>query len=188
MCRGGDFMARIYSASDELVSYANDITTNARLAVDAKKGLSVTLSAELGASVEETAKILGISTMTVMRYRQEMKRSFETGFFGTVENRGGRRNQLMTLEEENKFLDKWLSQALAGEVIDMAPIHNDLIEVVRHDVPISTTYRMLERHGWRKLAPDTKHPKSDPAAQEEFKKNSPKCWRPSRSKTKKGYQ
>jgi hypothetical protein len=31
-------------------------------------------------------------------------------------------------------------------------------------------YRLLERHGWRKVAPDTHHPKSDPAAQEEWKK------------------
>ena len=38
--------------------------------------------------------------------------------------------------------------------------------------------RLLERHGWRKVAPDTHHPKSDPAAQEEWKKNCRKCWRP----------
>jgi hypothetical protein len=43
---------------------------------------------------------------------------------------------------------------------------------------MSTTYRLLARHGWRKVQPDTKHPKSDPAAQDEFKKNSPKLWLP----------
>jgi hypothetical protein len=36
--------------------------------------------------------------------------------------------------------------------------------------PMSTTYRLLARHGWRKVQPDTKHPKSDPALQDEFKK------------------
>jgi hypothetical protein len=34
-------------------------------------------------------------------------------------------------------------------------------------------YRLLERHGRRKVAPDTHHPKSDPAAQEEWKKKLP---------------
>ena len=34
-------------------------------------------------------------------------------------------------------------------------------------------YRLLARHGWRKVAPDTRHPKSDLAVQEEWKKNSP---------------
>ena len=39
--------------------------------------------------------------------------------------------------------------------------------------------RLLARHGWRKVAPDTRHPKSDPLAQEQWKKNSPTCWMPS---------
>jgi hypothetical protein len=49
---------------------------------------------------------------------------------------------------------------------------------------MSTTYRLLARHGWRKVQPDTKHPKSDPAAQDEFKKNSPKLWLPPAARTR----
>ncbi|WP_425286994.1 winged helix-turn-helix domain-containing protein [Nitrosomonas communis] len=30
---------------------------------------------------------------------------------------------------------------------------------------------MLHRHGWRKLAPDKRHPKADVLAQDEWKKN-----------------
>jgi hypothetical protein len=45
-------------------------------------------------------------------------------------------------------------------------------------VAASVVYRMLARHGWRKVAPDTRHPKSDPVAQEDWKKNSPKRWKP----------
>ena len=41
---------------------------------------------------------------------------------------------------------------------------------------LSTLYGMLKRHGWRKLALDTRHPKSDPAAQEAFKKTFPNGW------------
>jgi hypothetical protein len=36
----------------------------------------------------------------------------------------------------------------------------------------SAVHRLLERHGWRKVSPDTHHSKSDPAAQEEWKKTS----------------
>ena len=32
-------------------------------------------------------------------------------------------------------------------------------------------YRLLERHGWRKVAPDTRHPKAQPSVQDEWKKN-----------------
>ena len=44
-------------------------------------------------------------------------------------------------------------------------------------VAASTVYRILARHGWRKVTPDTCHPKRDAKAQEEFKKNSSKRWR-----------
>jgi hypothetical protein len=50
-----------------------------------------------------------------------------------------------------------------------------LIKHLGHDTSPSTTYRMLARHGWRKVQPDTKHPKSDQAAQEEFKKTPGAC-------------
>ena len=48
----------------------------------------------------------------------------------------------------------------------------------RRKVAPSVVYRLLARHGWRKVAPDTQHPKSDPVVQAEWKKNFPKRWRP----------
>lgn len=41
-----------------------------------------------------------------------------------------------------------------------------------HPVPKSTVYRLLARHGWRKLVPRPTHPDANPAVQEEFKKSS----------------
>jgi transposase len=59
---------------------------------------------------------------------------------------------------------------------------SDLREAIQRQagkkVRLSTVYRMLARHGWRKVAPDTRHPKSDPAAQEAYKKNSRGWWQP----------
>lgn len=91
---------------------------------------------------------------------------------------GGRRNSSMTIEEERDFLSQWKEKAASGGVLTVPPIHAALVERLGHDTPMSTTYRLLARHGWRKVQPDTKHPKSDPAMQEEFKKNSPKQWLP----------
>ncbi len=84
----------------------------------------------------------------------------------------------MTIEEERVFLYQWQEQATRGGVLTVPPIHAALIERLGHTIPLSTTYRLLARHGWRKVQPDTKHPKSDPAAQDEFKKNSRKQWLP----------
>ena len=77
----------------------------------------------------------------------------------------------MTLEQEQAFLAQWEQKATAGGVLTVLPIHAALVERLGHDTPMSTTYRLLARNGWRKVKPDTKHPKSDPAKQAEFKKN-----------------
>ncbi|AIA31836.1 helix-turn-helix domain-containing protein [Leptospirillum ferriphilum] len=52
------------------------------------------------------------------------------------------------------------------------PIHAALEERVGHTVPKSTVYRLLARHGWRKVSPDTRHPKADPAVQDAYKTTS----------------
>ena len=41
---------------------------------------------------------------------------------------------------------------------------------VGHKVDDSTIYRLLGRHGWRKLMPRPRHPQADQQAQEQFKK------------------
>jgi hypothetical protein len=38
----------------------------------------------------------------------------------------------------------------------------------------STVYRLLDRHGWRKVTPRPRHPKADPAAQAAFKPKFPR--------------
>ena len=83
----------------------------------------------------------------------------------------------MTLEEEREFLAQWDAQAIQGGVLTVPPIHAALVKKLGHDIPMATTYRLLARHGWRKVQPDTKHPKSAPDAQE-GKKNSRKRWLP----------
>ena len=61
----------------------------------------------------------------------------------------------------------------------LSPIRAALAQRLGRPVAASVVWRLLARHGWRKVAPDTRHPKSDLAAQEAWKKNSPKRWLPS---------
>jgi len=78
----------------------------------------------------------------------------------------------MTIEEEHQFLLQWQDQAAQGGILTVPPIHAALVEKTGHAIPLSTTYRLLARHGWRKVQPDTQHPKSDPLS----------CWAPSPSR------
>jgi transposase len=84
----------------------------------------------------------------------------------------------MTLEEEKSFLAPWLEQAMNGTLVVVSPIRAALSQHLGQPVKASVVYRMLARHGWRKVAPDTRHPKSDPAVQEAWKKNSRMSWKP----------
>jgi hypothetical protein len=83
---------------------------------------------------------------------------------------GGRHCFSLILEEEKEFLFSWEGDARSGGVLSVPPIHSALIKRTGHNTPPSTTYRKLARHRWRKVQPETKHSKSDPKVQEEFKK------------------
>ncbi|MBI3278818.1 MAG: winged helix-turn-helix domain-containing protein [Acidobacteria bacterium] len=89
------------------------------------------------------------------------------------------KNQDGALEEEKAFLAPWAEQARGAGVLVVSPLRAALAEKLgRKKVAASVVYRLLARHGWRKVAPDTRHPKSDPAAQAEWKKNFRKRWLP----------
>jgi hypothetical protein len=65
---------------------------------------------------------------------------------------GERRRQLLSEEEEPRFLAPWVAQAESGGLLVVPPIHATLETQPGRRVPASTVYRMLARHGWRKVA------------------------------------
>ena len=83
---------------------------------------------------------------------------------------GGRNNAYMTPEEERVFLAPFGKTAPSGGIVETGRIKEAFEAQVGERVPKSTIYRLLRRHGWRKITPRKKHPKSDPAKQEEIKK------------------
>ncbi len=84
--------------------------------------------------------------------------------------RGGRYRAKLTLVEEVEFLEPFITKALTGQVATAKEIHAALEVRVGHQVDRSTTYRLLNRHGWRKLAPRPRHSESDQEVQDTFKK------------------
>ena len=128
-------------------------------------------------TLEQTAAALGVGRATVPRLQQRFRDSQAVG--GRRRTWGGRRKALMSLEREREFLAPWLAQAQRGEVLVVSPIQAALAQELGRSVKPSVVYRLLERHGWRKVAPDTRHPKSDPVVQENWKKNSRRSWQAS---------
>jgi transposase len=76
----------------------------------------------------------------------------------------------LRLEEEQHFLAPFFARAQTGEIATAAEIQRAFEARVGHEVDDSTIYRLLDRHGWRKLLPRPTHPKASKEAQEQFKK------------------
>jgi len=92
---------------------------------------------------------------------------------------GGRRHALLTPEQEQAFMADWKDAAERGELVVLTPLRAALDRQLGRRVKPSVVYRLVQRHRWRKVAPDTRHPKADPQVQSEWKKKRcPKTWRP----------
>jgi len=138
---------------------------------------AVLLPALFGATLEQTANVLGVGRATVARLQVAFRRQ-RSALPTSARNWGGRRQSLLTQEEEVAFLKPWLASAATGNLVVVSPIQAALAQRLGQPVKPSVVYRLLSRHGWRKVAPDTRHPKSQPEVQEAWKKNSRKCWKP----------
>lgn len=168
-------MSRVAKFPKEAEDLAKRLVADENSARDVKKGLSVTLAVG-GWSNERIAEALQVSAATVVRMHREVREG-PAAAAPEAAPWGGRRNQLMSEAAEEAFLRPYLDEAESGGILVVPPIHAALREHLGRKVALSTVYRMLHRHGWRKLAPDSAHPKQDKEAQEAFKKGgSRKRW------------
>jgi transposase len=92
--------------------------------------------------------------------------------------KGGRRSGYLSLAEERAFLAPFFGRAQKGELATTEEIWRAFEARVGHEVDDSTIYRLLDRHGWRKLMPRPRHPKADPQAQHQFKKTLQRRFKP----------
>lgn len=60
--------------------------------------------------------------------------------------------------------------AIKGGVVEIGKVHKLFEEKAGGKVAKYTAYRLLHRHGWRKIAPRPYHPKQKADAIETFKK------------------
>ena len=137
----------------------------------------VLIRATLGSTASEIAELLGWSTATVHVIHSRWAKEGEALF--DVRRRGGRRNHHLSAEVEAKVLAPFLAKAQAGGMLHVAEIQRAYEQQVGKAVAPSTVYRLLDRHGWRKVVPRPRHPKADVAAQAVFKKT-PKTGAPRR--------
>lgn len=88
-----------------------------------------------------------------------------------VKGQGGRKNEILTIEQEKLFLKQFFDTAIKGQIATAEEIRKAFVKQTgREKVAKSTIYDLLKRHGWSKKKARPIHPKSDKEAQTAFKK------------------
>jgi transposase len=140
--------------------------------------LCLWLRAALGLSAPQVAQALGWSLSAVHHVQARYLQHGSAALFGP--GRGGRAHAHLSVAEEQQLLTRFAVSATHGGVVEASPVRRAYEAAVGHTVPKSTLYRLLSRHGWRKLAPRPRHRAASEIAQKAFKKSSvawciPRC-------------
>jgi transposase len=97
----------------------------------------------------------------------------KNGLEALADGRGGRYREYMSVEEEVEFLAPFEQKSQTGALATVREVKKSYEEKVGFEVHETTIYRLLERHGFRKIVPYKRHKKADIEAQESFKKTLP---------------
>lgn len=171
-------MARPRTIDSDMVEQAQLLASQTDDIGELRMAQAVLLPALAQLTLKAAAKVMGVGRATVARLQTRFRH--HKGSVPPPSRRwGGRRRALLKPEEEQAFLAAWRPQAEQGQLVVVTPLQVALEEKLGRRLKPSVVYRLLDRHHWRKVAPDTRHPKAESAVQEEWKKKrSPKSWRP----------
>ena len=133
-----------------------------------RERIQMVLLRESGMTQPAIAEAMGVSLSTVNRAHM----AYDGGGIKALKPKpiGGRQRENMTLSEEKALLARFGKAAGAGEMLNILKLKVAYEKAIGHETSNSTVYKLLARHGWRKLMPRPFHPKRDLAVQDAFKK------------------
>lgn len=121
-----------------------------------------------GKQSKEIAKEIGISAPYIS---QLSAKYFKGGIEAISGNHYGGNRRNMSYEEEEAILKPFYEKAERGQIVEISEIKAAYQEKVDHKISEVQIYRVLHRHGWRKIMPRSRHPKkASPEAIEASKK------------------
>ena len=127
----------------------------------------------MGKSNGEISEIVGFSKQYIIeivaKYRNE-------GMDAILTDKRTGNNRKLSYQEEVIFLEQFYDLAEAGQLVTIHTIISKYEELTGEPCADTTIYRLLKRHGWRKISPRPAHPgkasKEDIEASKKLTKNS----------------
>ena len=120
----------------------------------------------LGKKNKEIAEILEIHEKVVSKWISIFSNQ---GTQGLMNKPKGVNHRNMTFEQEEEFLKQFEERAKKGELLNTNEIKQEYIKLVGHNIGHEQIYRVLRRHGYRKIMPRSRHPKK--ASDEEIEQS-----------------
>ena len=145
------------------------LMSEARNISELKRAQCIYFRSEHGLPPQQIADMVGFDVGTVRNLHSAFLRDGEAAL--KLSGKGGRYHAYLTEEEEASWLEGFRDAGENGGILEVGRIQAAFEEKVGRKVAKSTVYDLLHRHGWRKITPRPRHPKSDPDAAASFKKN-----------------
>ena len=98
--------------------------------------------------------------MRINSISEMCRRYREQGLEVFIANKYGGNHRSLKEEQEREILERFEKAAEAGQVVTAQEIKRAFDEVIGKDTGRGYIYMLLERHGWRKAMPRSKHPKA----------------------------
>jgi transposase len=120
------------------------------------KRLQVIILRYEGLTDVEIGEKLGYNRKRVSQLCAEFK---SVGLDEYARHKYGGNHRAMNIAEEDELLDEFRNKAETGEVVTAQEIKVAFDKKRGKDTGSGYIYMLLERHGWRKVMPRSKHPK-----------------------------
>ncbi len=120
------------------------------------KRLQVIIVRYEGLSDVEIGEKLGYNRKRVSQLCAQFK---SVGLDEYARHKYGGNHRAMNIAEEDELLDEFRNKAETGEVVTAQEIKVAFDKKRGKDTGRGYIYMLLERHGWRKVMPRSKHPK-----------------------------
>lgn len=109
----------------------------------------------IGKRNKEISEIVGLS----VQYITELVAKYvKYGMDAILGDKRTGNNRNMTVDEEIIFLEQFIDLADAGQLVTIHTIMEKYAETTGKPCADTTIYRLLKRHGWRKVTPRPEHP------------------------------
>ena len=146
--------------------------------VKAYKRLQALYLRGLGKSNKEIAELTGFHIQSITDL---VRKYMEHGLEAILTDRRTSNNRHMGFDEESAFLEQFVDLADAGQIITVEKILQKFHETTGKECDSSTIYRLLKRHGWRKVKPRPQHPgkasEEEIASSKKLRQSTEACWK-----------